>query len=219
MKQDISTLSSSALQRRGLMYVLSSPSGAGKTTITRALLKSNSNLDVSTSITTRPCRPGEIPGRDYHFVDEPEFNAIMEKGDMLEYAKVFGHFYGTPRAPVEESLAAGRDVIFDIDWQGTQQLADISRNDLVTVFILPPSAEELERRLHDRGQDSEDVIRKRLSKAADEISHYSEYDYVLINQDIDKATEEAQTILNAERLKRRRIGGLSGFVKNLKNTL
>jgi guanylate kinase len=210
------------LKRRGLMYVLSSPSGAGKTTITRALLKQNEDLDISISATTRPRRSGEVNGQDYYFVDIPAFNQMVEDGEMLEHAKVFGHYYGTPKAPVEKSLAAGRDVIFDIDWQGTQQLREMARDDLVTVFILPPSARELEQRLRNRSKDTLETdaqIRERMSKASNEMTHYSEYDYVLINTDIDRAIEQTQLILNTERLKRRRLAGLSDFVRGLKEGL
>lgn len=212
----------SGLQRRGLMYVLSSPSGAGKTTITRALLKQNENLNISVSATTRPRRAGEVDGQDYHFLDIPAFNAMVEKGDMLEHAKVFGHYYGTPRKPVEEAMAQGKDVIFDIDWQGTQQLAEMARDDLVTLFILPPSAKELESRLRTRSQstlETDTQIRERMSKSNDEMSHYSEYDYVLINQDIQKTIEQAQMILDTERLKRRRLIGLSKFVRGVQDGL
>lgn len=208
-----------SLSRRGLMFVLSSPSGAGKTTITRALLKDNADLINSISATTRPRRPGEIHAQDYYFVDVPDFNHMIERGELLEHAKVFGHYYGTPRGPVEDALAQGKDVIFDIDWQGTQQLREMARDDLVTVFILPPSSQELERRLRARGRDTEDEIHRRMSKAADEMTHYSEYDYVLINTDIEKAITQAQLILNSERLKRRRIGGLSDFVRALKDRI
>lgn len=207
------------LQRRGLMYVLSSPSGAGKTTITRALLKNNADLDISISATTRPRRPGEVDGQDYYFVGISEFNAMVDNGEMLEHAKVFGNYYGTPRLPVEEALSRGRDVIFDIDWQGTQQLREIARDDLVTVFILPPNAKELERRLRARNQDSEESIRHRMEKASDEMTHYSEYDYVLVNNNIDLAIQQAQQILNSERLKRNRLAGLSDFVRGLKDGL
>ncbi|HPF78195.1 MAG TPA: guanylate kinase [Alphaproteobacteria bacterium] len=208
----------SGLQRRGLMYVLSSPSGAGKTTITRALLKQNDNLIVSVSATTRPRRAGEVQGQDYIFADIPEFNNMVDNGDMLEHAKVFGHYYGTPREPVEQALERGQDVIFDIDWQGTQQLREMARDDLVTVFILPPSARELENRLRTRSKDTletETQIRDRMSKANDEMTHYSEYDYVLINKNIDDTIAQAQMILDAERLKRRRLVGLSDFVRGL----
>ncbi|PZQ47661.1 MAG: guanylate kinase [Micavibrio aeruginosavorus] len=207
------------LQRRGLMYVLSSPSGAGKTTITRALLKNNLNLEISISATTRQRRPGEVDGQDYYFMDIPSFNAMVENGEMLEHAKVFNNYYGTPRQPVEEALARGHDVIFDIDWQGTQQLREIAREDLVTVFILPPNAKELERRLRARAQDPEETIRHRMDKASDEMTHYSEYDYVLINNNVDLAILQAQAILDSERLKRTRLVGLSDFVRGLKDGL
>ena len=203
------------LYRRGLMYVLSSPSGAGKTTITRALMENNTDLIFSCSVTTRPRRPGEVQGRDYYFVDIPEFDAMVGRGDMLEYAKVFDHYYGTPRHPVEEALQRGQDVVFDIDWQGTQQLSEKMRADLVTVFILPPSHAELERRLRGRGQNTDTEIRARMEKAGDEMTHYSEYDYVLINQDIHHTIACAQAILEAERLRRHRILGLSDFVRGV----
>lgn len=208
----------SGLKRRGLMFVLSSPSGAGKTTITRAMLKQNNDMIVSISATTRARRSGEVEGQDYHFVDIPTFNNMVENGEMLEHAKVFGNYYGTPRGPVEEALQSGKDVIFDIDWQGTQQLREMARDDLVTVFILPPSARELENRLRNRSKDTMETdaqIRERMSKANSEMTHYSEYDYVLINQDIERTIEQTQMILDAERLKRRRLAGLSDFVRGL----
>lgn len=210
------------LKRRGLMYVLSSPSGAGKTTITRALLSRNEKMKISISATTRQRRAGEVHGQDYYFVDIPTFNQMVENGEMLEHAKVFGNYYGTPRAPVEDALAAGFDVIFDIDWQGTQQLREMARDDLVTVFILPPTARELEMRLRNRSKDTletETQIRERMSKASDEMTHYSEYDYVLINKDIESTIDKAQLVLNAERLKRHRLTGLSDFVRGLKDGL
>ncbi|GJL85660.1 MAG: guanylate kinase [Micavibrio sp.] len=212
----------STLQRRGLMYVLSSPSGAGKTTITRALLKNNSDVTISISTTTRPRRAGEVQGQDYYFVNKDEFRDMADNGEMLERAKVFDHYYGTPRQPVEQSLSEGKDVLFDIDWQGTQQLSEMSPDDLVTVFVLPPSRSELEKRLRNRSRDTketEEQIRGRMAKAADEMSHYSEYDYVIINTDIDDAIAKAQLILNAERIKRRRAVGLSDFVRGLKEGL
>lgn len=212
----------SGLKRRGLMYVLSSPSGAGKTTITRALLAQNNDMFVSVSATTRPRRAGEINGKDYIFVDIPQFNQMVDNGEMLEHAKVFGHYYGTPRDPVENALGQGQDVIFDIDWQGTQQLREMAREDLVTVFILPPSARELENRLRNRSKDTMETdtqIRDRMSKANDEMTHYSEYDYVLINKDIDRTIEQAQMILDAERLKRWRLHGLNDFVRGLTDGL
>ncbi len=210
------------LKRRGLMYVLSSPSGAGKTTITRALLKQNTDLDMSISATTRQRRAGEVQAQDYYFVDTAEFNDMVDNGEMLEHAKVFGNYYGTPRNAVEQALSEGRDVIFDIDWQGTQQLGEMVREDLVTVFILPPSARELEQRLRNRSKDTletEAQIQERMSKSKDEITHYSEYDYVLINHDIETAIEQAQMILDAERLKRRRRTGMSDFVRGLQEGL
>lgn len=206
------------LKRRGLMYVLSSPSGAGKTTITRALLKQNNNMIVSVSATTRQRRAGEVNAQDYYFMDITEFNTLVDNGEMLEHAKVFGNYYGTPREPVERALESGKDVIFDIDWQGTQQLREMARDDLVTVFILPPSARELENRLRARSKttlETEAQIRDRMAKSSDEMTHYSEYDYVLINSDIDKTIAQAQMILDAERLKRRRLIGLSEFMRGL----
>ena len=212
----------SILKRRGLMYVLSSPSGAGKTTITRALLKDNENLIISISATTRPRRAGEVQAQDYFFTDMPEFNQMVDNGEMLEHAKVFGHYYGTPKQPVEEALKNGNDVIFDIDWQGTQQLREMARDDLVTVFILPPSARELEQRLRNRSKntlETETQIRERMDKANSEMTHYSEYDYVLINSDIDDTIKKAQMILDAERLKLHRSKGMSDFVRGLQDGL
>lgn len=212
----------STISRRGLMYVISSPSGTGKTTITRALLKENKNLVISISATTRQRRAGETHAQDYYFVDTTEFSRMVENGEMLEHAKVFGNYYGTPRAPVEDALAQGQDVIFDIDWQGTQQISEVAREDLVTVFLLPPSKSALEQRLRGRAQttlESEKDIHGRMSKAADELSHYTEYDYVVINEDVDEAIAKAQTILDAERIKRGRIIGLSDFVRGLKSGL
>lgn len=210
------------IKRRGLMYVMSSPSGAGKTTITRALLEKNQDLVVSISATTRKRRAGEVHGQDYYFVTPEEFGEMVDNGDMLEHAKVFDNYYGTPRQPIEEAMEAGKDVIFDIDWQGTQQLSEIAREDLVTVFILPPARAELEKRLRNRSRDtmeSDTDIRNRMSKAADEMSHYTEYDYVIINNDIEEAIRKAQLILDAERIKRRRMIGLSNFVRGLKDGL
>jgi guanylate kinase len=210
------------IKRRGLMYVISSPSGAGKTTITKALIKNNKNLVNSVSATTRKRRAGEVHGQDYFFVDTAEFGRMIEEGEMLEHAKVFGNYYGTPRKPVEAALLEEKDVIFDIDWQGTQQISEIAREDLVTVFLLPPSQSVLEQRLRGRAQDtleSETDIRGRMSKAADELSHYTEYDYVIINKNVERAVSKAQTILDAERIKRQRLIGLSDFVRGLKNGL
>jgi guanylate kinase len=201
--------------RRGLMLVLSSPSGAGKTTLSRLLLERYAAIELSVSVTTRTPRPGEIDGKDYHFIDRARFDAMVANGELLEWAEVFGNRYGTPRAPVELVLAAGRDVLFDIDWQGTQQLREKGRADLVSVFVLPPSIPDLEARLRTRAQDADDVIRARMSKAADEMSHWAEYDYVVINRDVRRAFEDVCAILAAERLKRERQVGLSAFVRAL----
>ncbi|MEQ8335210.1 guanylate kinase [Nisaea sp.] len=204
------------MQRRGLMLVLSSPSGAGKTSISRRLLECEDELTMSVSATTRPRRPGEVDGVDYHFIDQTEFQLMINRGEFLEYAKVFDNYYGTPRGPVDTVLAEGRDVLFDIDWQGTQQVADAARDDLVSVFVLPPSTHELERRLMSRAQDSAEVVAQRMSKAADEISHYREYDYIIINRDLDRSVAKVRAILTAERLKRDRRLGLTDFVKLLR---
>ena len=204
------------VHRRGLMLVLSSPSGAGKTTISRKLLERDGNLSMSISVTTRPRRPGEVDGKDYHFIDAAEFARLVGAGALLEHAKVFGNYYGTPRAAVESALAEGRDVLFDIDWQGTQQLAETAREDLVSVFILPPSTRELERRLKARAQDSAAEVTRRMAKAADEMSHWAEYDYIIVNHDIESSTRRVQAILQAERLRRERQVGLSEFVKALR---
>jgi guanylate kinase len=202
--------------RRGLMFVLSSPSGAGKTTISRRLLDRDDELVMSVSATTRPPRPGEKDGVDYHFVDPTEFDLMINRKELLESAKVFDHYYGTPQEPVEEALTQGLDVLFDIDWQGTQQLAQRKRDDLVSVFILPPSTRDLENRLRGRAQDSAAVVAKRMAKAADEISHWAEYDYIVINDDVERCLEEVYAILVAERLRRVRRTGLIDFVKALR---
>jgi len=204
------------IRRRGLMLVLSSPSGAGKTSISRALLARDPLLQMSVSATTRPKRPGEVPGVDYHFVDATEFNLMVNRQEFLEYAKVFGNYYGTPRPPVEAALDEGRDVLFDIDWQGTQQLAERAPEDLVSIFILPPSTRELERRLHTRAQDSDEEVAKRMAKAADELSHWPEYHYVLVNHELEQTIQQVQAILQAERLRRERQVGLHEFVKALR---
>jgi len=204
------------IQRRGLMLVLSSPSGAGKTTLSRQLLDNDKQIQLSVSATTRARRSGEKDGVDYHFVDTATFSSMIERGEFLEHARVFDHFYGTPRAPVEAALMAGRDVLFDIDWQGTQQLKEKAGSDLVTVFILPPSTRDLERRLITRAQDSMEVVQKRMAKAADEMSHWAEYDYQIINRDIATSLMELKSILTAERLRRERQVGLSNFVKGLR---
>jgi guanylate kinase len=207
------------VERRGLMFVLSSPSGAGKTTLSRMLVAETPALQMSVSATTRPMRPGEVDGKDYHFVDQKRFDAMVANGELLEWAKVFDNRYGTPRAPVEASLAAGSDVLFDIDWQGTQQLRSRSPNDVVSVFILPPSVAALEQRLHTRAQDSEEVIRTRMKKAGDEMSHFDAYDYIVVNDNIAIAFEAVKSILRAEQLKRERQIGLSGFVRGLQSQL
>ncbi len=207
------------LERRGLMFVLSSPSGAGKTTLSRLLIERMPGLKMSVSATTRPKRPGEVEGRDYRFVDKARFEEMAKGDELLEWATVFDNRYGTPRAPVEAALSGGQDVLFDIDWQGTQQLRQKARGDVVSVFILPPSAAELEKRLHSRAQDSDEVIRGRMSRASHEMSHWAEYDYIVINHDIDAAFAEVQSILKAERLKRERRVGLVGFVRSLQAQL
>ena len=209
----------SRIARRGLMLVLSSPSGAGKTTLSRRLLQADGGLMLSVSVTTRPQRPGEVDGRDYHFIDRARFDALVDKDELLEWAEVFDNYYGTPKQPVMAALAAGRDVLFDIDWQGTQQLHETARGDLVSVFVLPPSIPELERRLKSRAQDDYETIHRRMAKAADEMSHWAEYDYVVINNDLDQAFTDVRAILAAERLKRERQPGLSDFVRGLQAKL
>jgi guanylate kinase len=208
-----------AITRRGVMLVLSSPSGAGKTTLSRKLLAGDPGITLSISVTTRQPRADEVDGRDYHFIDAERFEAMRRAGELLEWATVFDNWYGTPRAPVERAIASGRDVLFDIDWQGTQQLRDKAHSDLVSVFVLPPSGKELEKRLHTRAQDSDAVIAGRMAKAVDEMSHWAEYDYVVINRDVDQAFAEVQAILAAERLKRDRQTGLSTFVRGLQEEL
>src|ERR1700730_19308430 len=209
---------SDAIARRGLMLVLSSPSGAGKTTLSRMLL-ADPAVSLSVSVTTRPQRPAEQEGEHYHFIDKARFDAMVSNGALLEWAEVFGHRYGTPRAPVEQALAAGRDVLFDIDWQGANKLRRKIGSDLVTVFVLPPSASELGRRLKSRAQDSEPVIRRRMAEAGREMSHWREYDYVLINYDLERAFAELRAILAAERLKRERQTELATFVRDLQAKL
>jgi guanylate kinase len=203
-------------RRRGLMLVLSSPSGAGKTTIARRILESDGDLSMSVSVTTRPKRPGEVEGSDYRFVEEEDFLLMVNRGELLEHADVFGHRYGTPRGPVEEALDAGRDVLFDIDWQGTQQLRETAREDVVSIFVLPPTTVELERRLKARAQDSDEVVAGRMSRASDEMSHYPEYDYIVVNRDVAVSVAQVQAILTAERLRRERRIGLGDFVKGLR---
>tara|TARA_Y100001954_G_C15705505_1_gene550137 strand:+ start:255 stop:908 length:654 start_codon:yes stop_codon:yes gene_type:complete len=205
------------INRRGLMLVLSSPSGAGKTSICRELLSLEENLKMSISATTRPRRPGEVHGVDYSFMDGAQFDKLIKMNALLEYAKVFDYYYGTPRSQVEETLDKGQDVLFDIDWQGTQQLGEHLEADLVRVFILPPSTRELERRLKKRAQDPAHVVDKRMAKAMDEISHYPEYDYIIINSDLSESVKSVRSILHAERLKRGRQIGLIHFVKQLRD--
>jgi guanylate kinase len=208
-----------AITRRGLMLVLSSPSGAGKTTLSRLLLAEDKAIELSISVTTRPRRPGEVGGRHYHFIGADRFATMIRGGDLLEWADVFGHRYGTPRAPVERALAAGKDVLFDIDWQGANKLRRKPGTDLVTIFVLPPSAPELGRRLKSRAQDSESVIRRRMAEAGREMSHWREYDYVVINYDLERAFADLRAIVAAERLKRARQTGLSTFVRELQKKL
>lgn len=202
-------------KRRGLMFVLSSPSGAGKTTLSRRLLAEEEGVAMSISVTTRTMRPGEVEGRDYYFITPERYDAMVEAGELLEHATVFDNKYGTPKKQVMEALASGRDVLFDIDWQGTRQLARTCREDLVSIFLLPPTLDELERRLRARAQDSEQVVQKRMAKAVDEISHWEEYDYVVVNEDLDKAMAHIQRILHSERFKRWRQLDIGAFVAHL----
>ena len=212
--------SNSSFSRRGLMLVLSSPSGAGKTTIARAIIECDPNLAMSVSVTTRQIRPGEVNGEDYLFVTKDEFGQMISRGELLEHANVFGNFYGTPKKPVEEALLNGRDILFDIDWQGTQQLAENenAKKDLVSVFILPPSTMELEKRLRERAQDPALIVQQRMAKAADEMSHYREYKYVIVNDDIEKSVQCLEKIVAAERICIERQIGLHEFVQNLKGS-
>ncbi|MDE2228871.1 MAG: guanylate kinase [Alphaproteobacteria bacterium] len=204
------------IKRRGILLVLSSPSGAGKTTITRALVERDRRLTLSVSVTTRPRRAGEVDGKDYHFVDPKGFDAMIRDGELLEHATVFGHSYGTPRAPVLEAIDSGYDIVTDIDWQGTQQLQATIGADLVSVFILPPTMAALEARLKSRAQDSDAVVRGRMAKSSEEMSHWDAYDYVLINEDIEDSVRRVQAILSAERVRRQRQVGLAEFVNRLR---
>lgn len=204
------------IKRRGLMLILSSPSGAGKTAISRHLLAEDDNLDLSISCTTRAPRPGEEDGVHYHFISPEKFESMVQNDEFLEHATVFGHRYGTPRAPVEKALSDGRDILFDIDWQGTQQIGQRSGADMVSVFILPPSLDELEQRLRKRAQDSEEVIKTRMSKAADEMSHWPEYEYIIVNRDFENSIRRIKSILRAERLKTRRLEGLAVLVNKMR---
>jgi len=205
------------LQRRGLMFVLSSPSGAGKSTLARLLLTEDRDLSLSISVTTRQRRPSEVDGQHYHFIDKDNFERMREHGQLLESAEVHGNFYGTPRAPVEKALVAGKDVLFDIDWQGTEQLSsqDDIRRDLVRVFVLPPNFGELKARLERRAEDAPETIQRRLENARKEIGKWGMYDYVIVNEDLDRSFPMARAILAAERLRRERLVGLSGFVEGL----
>jgi guanylate kinase len=204
------------MRRRGVMLIVSSPSGAGKTTISRLLLEREKGLTMSISATTRPRRPSEVSGRDYHFIDRGEYDRMVERHEFLEHAEVFGNGYGTPRAPVDKALAEGRDILFDVDWQGTRQMAENARADMVSVFILPPSYAELERRLRTRAQDSDEAIARRMAKAADEMSHWHEYDYIIVNQDVEISVNAVQSILTAERHKRDRQLDLAPFVATMR---
>ena len=209
-------MSASLIRRRGLLLVLSSPSGAGKTTITRRLVDEDPALTLSISVTTRPMRPGEIDGRDYRFIDQRRFDQMVEQEELLEHARVFGNCYGTPRQPIEAALAAGHDVVGDLDWQGTQQLAGKVRPDLVAVFVLPPNTAALEERLRARAQDSASVVAARMAKSAEEMSHWPEYDYVIVNNTVEDSVAQARAIVTAERLRRERQIGLADFVESLR---
>ena len=203
------------MARRGILLILSSPSGAGKSTLARQLMAWNPTLQFSVSATTRPPRAGEVEGREYYFRSRESFEAAVQSGEMLEHAEVFGNLYGSPKQPVVDAMENGRDVLFDIDWQGGQQIKQAMRADVVSIFILPPSIADLEKRLHERGQDSAAVIATRMAKSRSEISHWPEYDYVLVNQDLPAAFEELKSIVIAERLKRERQPDLTGFVRSL----
>jgi guanylate kinase len=207
------------IERRGLLLVLSSPSGAGKTTLARRLIKADRGISMSVSVTTRAPRPDETGGRDYHFIDEATFKRMRDAGELLEWARVFHNFYGTPRAPVEAAIAKGSDILFDIDWQGAQQLSEKLKHDVVRVFILPPSAAALEERLRTRAQDPDEVVRRRMAEASAEISHWPEYDYVIVNANLDTSVAGLKAILGAERLRRERLDGLSAFVREMQKAL
>ena len=208
-----------AIDRRGLLLVLSSPSGAGKTTLARRLITADSDISMSVSVTTRKPRPGEVEGQDYYFVDEPTFKRMADDNELLEWARVFDNYYGTPRAPVDAAIGQGRDMLFDIDWQGAQQLSEKMKHDVVRVFVLPPSAKLLEERLRRRAQDAEDIVKQRMDQAAAEISHWPEYDYVIVNTDVAVSMEGLTAILSAERLRRERLNGLTAFVRDMQKQL
>lgn len=215
LRKSVGMAESSTLPRRGLMFILSSPSGAGKTTIAKKLLGADDNLAMSVSVTTRQMRPGEIEGRDYYFTDRPGFDAMIDQDAFLEYAEVFGNCYGTPRGAIADRLATGGDVLFDVDWQGAQQLSQRAREDVVSVFLLPPSIAALESRLRSRGTDSDEVIAGRMDRARAEISHWDSYNYVVVNENIERCFVEVNTILAAERLRRERQTGLIEFTRGL----
>lgn len=216
VKDSMNTALPSSIARRGFMIVLSSPSGVGKTTIARQILSLETQIELSISVTTRPKRLSETEGKDYYFVNENEFAHMIENEQLLEHAHVYGYQYGTPKASIQAQLAKGIDILFDIDWQGTQQLKQVAMSDLVSIFLLPPTFKALEERLYKRATDQEDIIKKRMKKAADELSHWAEYDYVIINNQLDETVGAVQSILNAERLRRRRQTGLANFVNNLR---
>jgi len=207
------------IERRGLLMVLSSPSGAGKTTLARRLIESDGEIGMSVSVTTRPPRPGEVEGRDYYFIDDAAFKRMRERDELLEWARVFDNLYGTPRGAVEKAIKSGRDFLFDIDWQGAQQLSEKMKHDVVRVFVLPPSAAALQKRLQTRAQDSPEVVRRRMEAASAEISHWPEYDYVIVNANIETSMGGLKAILAAERLKRERLDGLSAFVREMRKAL
>lgn len=215
----MSNSSSPTISRKGLLFVLSSPSGAGKTTLSRLLLSEEPNLTMSVSTTTRPARPGEVDGVDYHFSDTPTFLSMREQGAFLESAEVFDNYYGTPLGPVQEAIREGRDILFDIDWQGTKQICDAVPDDVVSIFILPPSGKVLEERLRTRAQDSDEVVRRRMAGASNEIKHWDLYDYVIVNVDVQESLAALKSILSAERLKRTRRTGLSDFVQSIQAEL
>lgn len=219
MPNDATETSRPHIARRGLLYILSSPSGAGKTTLAKRLLASDPNIAMSVSVTTRKPRPGEVDGQDYIFLDKPRFEAMRDVGQLLEWARVFDNYYGTPLAPVAAAIEAGKDVLFDIDWQGAQQLSEKMPGDVVRVFVLPPSGKALEDRLRQRAQDPPEVVARRMAAAAAEISHWPEYDYVVVNVDIEESVRSVIAVLHAERLKRARLLGLSDFTRSLQDGL